>query len=170
MVLRVGNKIEINYEDEFDFITNEINTRKNSHKLYFEFYALLEDILNYGAIVKDLNFGLVDFYSKYNSQEIFLNISVVDSINITESVTLNSILNISVSDSITISEDITGTLIHDISVVDSITISENYENTGQLSLSVNDTLNITESDTAESFRFSPGSDRPVGTITQGFAF
>ena len=66
------NKIEINYEDEFDFITNEINTRKNSHKLYFEFYALLEDILNYGAIVKDLNFGLVDFYSKYNSQEIFL--------------------------------------------------------------------------------------------------
>ena len=61
------NKIEINYEDEFDFITNEINTRKNSHKLYFEFYALLEDILNYGAIVKDLNFGLVDFYS-----EIFL--------------------------------------------------------------------------------------------------
>ncbi len=63
---------EISYEDELQFIFNEINTRKNSHKLYYEFYELLEEILNYGAIVKDLNFGLVDFYSLYNGREIFL--------------------------------------------------------------------------------------------------
>ncbi|MEK6906987.1 MAG: DUF2203 domain-containing protein [Nanoarchaeota archaeon] len=70
--INILNKIEINYEDEFEFITNEINSRKNSHKLYYQFYMLLEEILNYGVIVKDLNFGLVDFYSKYNDQEIFL--------------------------------------------------------------------------------------------------
>ena len=70
--IHLMNKIEINYDDEFDFITNEINSRKNSHKLYFEFYKLLEEILNYGALVKDLNFGLVDFYSKHNNKEIFL--------------------------------------------------------------------------------------------------
>ncbi len=66
------NTIDISYEDEFHFIFNEINSRKNIHKLYYEFYELLEEILNYGAIVKDLNFGLVDFYSLYNNKEIFL--------------------------------------------------------------------------------------------------
>ncbi len=64
--------IEINYEDEFNFIFNEINSRKNIHKLYYEFYEVLEEILNYGAIVKDLNFGLVDFYSLHDGKEIFL--------------------------------------------------------------------------------------------------
>ena len=66
------NNIEISYEDEFHFIFNEINSRKNLHKLYYEFYEILEDVLNYGAIVKDLNFGLVDFYSLNNGKEIFL--------------------------------------------------------------------------------------------------
>lgn len=70
--IQLINRIEINYEDEFDFITNEINSRKNSHKIYYEFYCLLEEILNYGVIVKDLNFGLVDFYSLYQGKEIFL--------------------------------------------------------------------------------------------------
>jgi len=66
------NTIEISYEDEFHFIFNEINSRKNIHRLYYEFYEVLEEILNYGAIVKDLNFGLVDFYSLSNGKEIFL--------------------------------------------------------------------------------------------------
>ena len=66
------NNIEVNYEDELQFIYNEINSRKNVHKLYYEFYEMLEEILNYGAIVKDLNFGLVDFYSLNNGKEIFL--------------------------------------------------------------------------------------------------
>lgn len=63
---------EISYEDEFQLIYNEINSRKNTHKLYYEFYELLEEVLNYGAIVKDLNFGLVDFYSLHEGKEIFL--------------------------------------------------------------------------------------------------
>jgi len=66
------NNIEINHEDELQFIYNEINSRKNVHKLYYEFYTILEEILNYGAIVKDLNFGLVDFYSLHEGKEIFL--------------------------------------------------------------------------------------------------
>ena len=66
------NNIEINHEDELQFIYNEINSRKNVHKLYYEFYTILEEILNYGAIVKDLNFGLVDFYSLHQGKEIFL--------------------------------------------------------------------------------------------------
>ena len=70
--IQLFNKFEVNYEDEFEFITQEINSRKSSHKLYYEFYELLEEILNYGAIVKDLNFGLVDFYSTHEGKEIFL--------------------------------------------------------------------------------------------------
>ncbi len=66
------NSIEINYEDEFQFIKNEISSRKVTHKLYNEFYTLLEEILNYGAIVKDLDIGLADFYSIHNGKEILL--------------------------------------------------------------------------------------------------
>ena len=66
------NTIEVSYEDELQFISSEINSRKNVHKLYYEFYELLEEVLNYGAIVKDLNFGLVDFYSLHDGNEIFL--------------------------------------------------------------------------------------------------
>jgi len=63
---------EISYENELQFMLNEINSRKNVHKLYYEFYEILEEVLNYGAIVKDLNFGLVDFYSLHQGKEIFL--------------------------------------------------------------------------------------------------
>lgn len=70
--INLMGKIEINYEDEFDFIGNEINSRKNTHKLYYQFYSLLEEVLNYGVIVKDLNFGLVDFYALHDENEIFL--------------------------------------------------------------------------------------------------
>ena len=63
---------EISYENELQFMFNEINSRKNIHKLYYEFYEILEEVLNYGAIVKDLNFGLVDFYSLHQGKEIFL--------------------------------------------------------------------------------------------------
>jgi len=70
--INILHTIKIDYEDEVNFIFNEINSRKNVHKLYYEFYELLEEILNYGAIVKDLNFGLVDFYSLYEGKEIFL--------------------------------------------------------------------------------------------------
>jgi len=70
--IKLLNNFEIKYEDEFQFISYEVNSRKNKHKLNYEFYLLLEEILNFGAIVKDLNFGLVDFYSMHNGKEIFL--------------------------------------------------------------------------------------------------
>jgi len=70
--INLVNTIEISYEDELQLIFNEVNSRKNTHKLYYEFYELLEEILNYGAIVKDLNFGLVDFYALHKGKEIFL--------------------------------------------------------------------------------------------------
>ncbi len=70
--LNLIKNLEIDCEDDLQFIFNEINSRKNLHKLYYEFYEILEDIFNYGAIVKDLNFGLVDFYSIHKGQEIFL--------------------------------------------------------------------------------------------------
>ncbi len=70
--IKLVDGIEIKYEDDFQYVANELNSRKNKHKLYYKFYLLLEELLNYGAIVKDLNFGLVDFYSTYESKEIFL--------------------------------------------------------------------------------------------------
>ncbi len=70
--IKLVDSINIKYDDDFQYVLNEINSRKNKHKLYYEFYLLLEELLNYGAIVKDLNFGLVDFYSMYEGKEIFL--------------------------------------------------------------------------------------------------
>ena len=66
------NSIEITYEDDFQFVRNEISTRKTTHKLYHEFYSLMDEMLDHGAIIKDLNIGLVDFYSLHNGKEIFL--------------------------------------------------------------------------------------------------
>src|SRR3989344_4545361 len=50
------------------------NTRmsKRFHKLSFDFYRLFEKILDMGIIVKDLNKGLIDFYSACDGREIFL--------------------------------------------------------------------------------------------------
>ena len=58
---------------DFDEI-RETGTKlqKDYHKLLYEFYKELEKLEAIGCVLKDLELGLVDFYCKFESRDIFL--------------------------------------------------------------------------------------------------
>lgn len=69
------NSIKIDYTDDYSGEFNEINftkVNKDFHKLSYEFFSRIEDLESRGCILKDLNEGLIDFYSIFEGKEIFL--------------------------------------------------------------------------------------------------
>lgn len=98
-------------------------------------------------------------------------ISVSDSLTITESVTLTEINNINVNDAITISESITMTFVFAINVFDSLTLSESVtvENANLGGISVSDTLTITESVTMTNTELGGISVSDALTITENLS-
>ena len=65
-------QIRVGFEEIHQSIAYDIERGKNFHKLNYELYNGIGQLMQMGAIVKDLNSGLVDFYSKAGSREIFL--------------------------------------------------------------------------------------------------
>lgn len=67
------DSIELEFED-YHYENNliGININKKYHRLSYEFYQALEDLERFGCIVKDLDVGLLDFYSKHDGREIVL--------------------------------------------------------------------------------------------------
>ncbi len=69
------NSIDIEYSDEYTGNFDELDftkMNKEFHKLAHEFYSKIESVENKGCVLKDLDEGLIDFYSLYNGKEIFL--------------------------------------------------------------------------------------------------
>lgn len=69
------NSVDIEYTDEYAGNYDEIDftkMNKEFHKLAHEFYSKIEVIENKGCVLKDLDEGLIDFYSIYNGREILL--------------------------------------------------------------------------------------------------
>ena len=64
--------IDISTEDIFTSMINEIRINKSFHKLNLLLFKELESIAHNGAIIKDLEEGIVDFYSLFEGREIFL--------------------------------------------------------------------------------------------------
>ena len=64
--------IDISTEDNFKSMINEIRINKSFHKLNLLLFKELEAIAHNGAIIKDLEEGIVDFYSLFEGREIFL--------------------------------------------------------------------------------------------------
>jgi hypothetical protein len=64
--------VHIHYEDEYAHMLTAIKANKQFHTLYAEFYNILDELVQLGCIVKDIEEGLVDFYSHYEGREIFL--------------------------------------------------------------------------------------------------
>ena len=64
--------IELNSEDHFSNIINEIRINKTYHKLNYLFFKEITVLLNNGIIIKDIKEGIVDFYSIFEGREIFL--------------------------------------------------------------------------------------------------
>jgi len=71
--IEIYDLIDIEFDDD-DYTEHLRNLRINKqfHKLHYEFFHLLEQIEATGAIVKDLDLGLIDFYSWHGDKEIKL--------------------------------------------------------------------------------------------------
>ncbi len=71
--LRLLLSIELEFNDEFLSHAKNIRYTKEYHKLYFTIYNHLDAIVSHGCLIKDIEQGLVDFYSKTREEkEIFL--------------------------------------------------------------------------------------------------
>lgn len=65
--------IEITSDEGFDYIMlKEVQINKEFHKACYLFYKHLEKLNHLGCVVKDVNKGLIDFYSKFQGREVFL--------------------------------------------------------------------------------------------------
>lgn len=67
--------IKIEYFEDYSGQYNEVNftkINKEFHKLSYEFFTKIEKLEEKGCILKDLNEGLIDFYSLFEGKEIFL--------------------------------------------------------------------------------------------------
>ncbi len=66
---------QMNLEPLEESVENEllmINANKEFHRLSLEFFALMEELVKMGCIVKDLEEGILDFYSKKDDRDIYL--------------------------------------------------------------------------------------------------
>ncbi len=70
--LSAFDQIKLRFEDHFQAAAHEVTKNKNFHKLNHDLYGAVEELVEMGVILKDMNKGLVDFYSKFNGREIFL--------------------------------------------------------------------------------------------------
>ena len=70
--INIMDTIEIEFEDDFSDLQANIKLSSKFHKLYYEYYKEIDYLLDIGCIVKDVNRGLIDFYSLHNGKEIFL--------------------------------------------------------------------------------------------------
>jgi len=67
------NSIEVTDEDGIEFmVQKEVKINKEFHKLCYAFYKELDTLNEIGCIMKDLNRGLVDFYTKFQGRIVFL--------------------------------------------------------------------------------------------------
>ena len=65
--------LEVSSDQGFHyFVTEEVKANKDFHKLYYQFYKVIEDLNNIGVIVKDIDDGLVDFPFRLNDHDAFL--------------------------------------------------------------------------------------------------
>ena len=71
-IITLLNTVNVAYEEEFEGLSDELQRNKENHKASYEFYREIEKLLELGVIVKELEQGIVDFYSIYEGREIFL--------------------------------------------------------------------------------------------------
>lgn len=70
--ISILQSIEISYDNEYDELFAETKTNKEFHKLSAELHKELHKLINMGCVVRDINLGLVDFFSRFEGRDIFL--------------------------------------------------------------------------------------------------
>ena len=62
--------LEVSSDDGFHyFMTEQVKANKEFHRMYYQFYKVVEDLSSMGVIVKDIDDGLVDFPFKTNGED-----------------------------------------------------------------------------------------------------
>lgn len=64
--------LELDMEDDYEYAHTSVRMQKQIHKLTYQFYKELLALIDTGAMVKDVNKGMVDFYSYFKARPIFL--------------------------------------------------------------------------------------------------
>ena len=64
-------EIEV-YDSDYGNLRRVTKLNKQFHKLSYEFYSTIEDLENLGCVIKDLELGIVDFFSRFEERDIFL--------------------------------------------------------------------------------------------------
>jgi len=71
-VITLVKTLQVQTEVQFTTEVFFIQQYKKLHKLYFKFFKTYEDMLKLGAVIKDIDQGLVDFYAMHEGREILL--------------------------------------------------------------------------------------------------
>ena len=64
--------VEIQYDDQYETIRQDVMMNKKFHDYSLRFCREVERLLNEGVILKDIEEGLVNFFSLNEGKEIFL--------------------------------------------------------------------------------------------------
>ncbi len=64
--------VVLDYEDYYASIVSGVKKQKEMSVLQMEFYAIVNDLIEQGVVIKDIEIGLVDFFSIHEEREIFL--------------------------------------------------------------------------------------------------
>ena len=64
-------EIEV-YDDDYNNLRRVTKLNKQFHKLSHEFYEDIEKLEDLGCVIKDLEIGIIDFYSRFEGRDIFL--------------------------------------------------------------------------------------------------
>ncbi len=66
------DSIDIQYEDEYETIKQDVAMNKKFHEFSLKFCKEVESLLKDGVVLKDIDQGLVNFFSMHDGKEIFL--------------------------------------------------------------------------------------------------
>ena len=66
------DSVEIKYDSEFETIKQDLLMDKKFHDYSFRLCKELEKLLKIGVVVRDIEQGVVNFFSLHKGQEIFL--------------------------------------------------------------------------------------------------
>ena len=69
--IKLRSAFEVGYEDSFLDLHNSTKKSMETHKDAYEFFQVMDSLMGMGIFVKDPKTGLVDFYSRFNGNEIF---------------------------------------------------------------------------------------------------
>ena len=69
--IKLRGALEIRYEDSFLDLYNSTKRLMESHKDAYEFFQVMDSLMEIGVFVKDPKIGLIDLYSRFNGSEIF---------------------------------------------------------------------------------------------------